>query len=88
MHEADVNRKKLNPAGQWNSSKIIFTKDKVEHWLNGQLLLDFVPYSDDWILKRNSGKVGPDYAKYNKGYIALQDHDSPIWFRNIKIRKL
>jgi len=51
-------------------------------------LLDFVPYSDDWILKRNSGKVGPDYAKYNKGYIALQDHDSPIWFRNIKIRKL
>jgi hypothetical protein len=32
--------------------------------------------------------VGPDYAKYNKGYIALQDHDSPIWFRNIKIRKL
>lgn len=88
MHEADVNKKKLNPAGQWNSSKIIFTKDKVEHWLNGQLLLDFVPYSDDWILKRNSGKVGPDYAKYNKGYIALQDHDSPIWFRNIKIRKL
>ena len=30
----------------------------------------------------------PDYGKFRKGYIALQDHDSPIWFRNIKIRKL
>ena len=88
MHEVDINKKKLNPAGQWNSSKIIFTTDKVEHWLNGQLLLDFVPYSEDWTLKRNSGRVGQDYAKYKKGYIALQDHDSPIWFRNIKIRKL
>ena len=88
MHEADVSKKKLNPAGQWNSSKIIYTKDKVEHWLNGQLLLDFVPYSEEWLLKRNSGKVGADYAKYKKGFIALQDHDSPIWFRNIKIKKL
>jgi hypothetical protein len=88
MHEADISKKKLNPAGQWNSSKIIFSKEKVEHWLNGQLLLDFVPYSEDWTLRRNSGRVGQDYAKYKKGYIALQDHDSPIWFRNIKIRKL
>ena len=88
MHQADVSKKKLNPAGQWNSSKIIYNNDKVEHWLNGQLLLDFVPYSEEWLLKRNSGKVGADYAKYKKGFIALQDHDSPIWFRNIKIKKL
>ena len=88
MHEADISKKKLNPAGQWNSSKVIYNKEKVEHWLNGQLLLDFVPYSEEWLLKRNSGKVGADYAKYKKGFIALQDHDSPIWFRNIKIKKL
>ena len=90
MHEADLNKKKLNPAGEWNSSKIIYTNNKVEHWLNGELMLEFVPYSEDWFLKRNSGKWDkfPDYGKYKKGYIALQDHDSPIWFRNIKIRKL
>ena len=88
MHEPDSSKKILNPAGQWNSSKIIYTKSKVEHWLNGQLLLDFVPYSEEWFLKRNSGNLGPNYAKYKKGFISLQDHDSPIWFRNIKIRKL
>ena len=90
MHEADLSKKQLNPAGEWNSSKILYTEKKVQHWLNGKLLLEFVPYSKEWYLKRDSGKWDdyPDYGKFKKGYIALQDHDSPIWFRNIKIRKL
>ena len=90
MHEVDLSKKQLNPAGQWNSSKILYTEKKVQHWLNGKLLLEFVPYSKEWYLKRDSGKWDdyPDYGKFKKGYIALQDHDSPIWFRNIKIRKL
>ena len=90
MHEPNINNKSLNPAGEWNSSRIIYTKEKAEHWLNGKLLLSFVPYSEDWYSKRNSGKWDdfPDYGKFKNGYIALQDHDTPIWFRNIKIKKL
>jgi hypothetical protein len=90
MHEADLSKKQLNPAGEWNSSRILYTEKKVQHWLNGELLLEFEPYSKEWYLKRDSGKWDdyPDYGKFRKGYIALQDHDSPIWFRNIKIRKL
>ena len=90
MHEADLSKKQLNPAGEWNSSKILYTAKKVQHWLNGKLLLEFEPYSKEWFLKRDSGKWDdyPDYGKFRKGYIALQDHDSPIWFRKIKIRKL
>jgi len=81
---------KLNPVGEWNSSKIVFTPEKVEHWLNGKKLLEFVPWDEAWQAKKNSGKWdnAPDYAKYKSGYIALQDHASPIWFRNIKIKKL
>ena len=90
MHEADLSKKQLNPAGEWNSSRIIYTEKKVQHWLNGELLLEFEPYSKEWYLKRDSGKWDdfPEYGKFKKGYIALQDHDSPIWFRSIKIRKL
>lgn len=90
MHEPNNDNKSLNPAGEWNSSRIIYTKEKAEHWLNGKLLLSFVPYSEDWYSKRNSGKWDdfPDYGKFKNGYIALQDHDTPIWFRNIKIKKL
>ena len=90
MYEPDLSKKKLNPAEQWNNSRIVYTPEKAQYFLNGELLLEFVPFSDDWYERRNSGKWDnfPDYGKYKKGYIALQDHDTPIWFKNIKIKKL
>ncbi|MEM9547462.1 MAG: DUF1080 domain-containing protein [Bacteroidota bacterium] len=90
MYTPDSSQKIVKPAGEWNSSKIIFTPEKVEHWLNGQKIVSFVPWSEDWYNRKNSGKWKdfPDYGKFKKGYIGLQDHDSPIWFRNIKIKKL
>lgn len=90
MHTADESQKNLNPVGEWNSSKIVFTPEKVEHWLNGKKLLEFVPWSEEWQAKKNSGKWdnAPDYGKFKSGYIALQDHASPIWFKNIKIKRL
>ncbi|MEO0570165.1 MAG: DUF1080 domain-containing protein [Bacteroidota bacterium] len=90
MHVADESEKTLNPIGEWNSSKIVFTPEKVEHWLNGEIVLEFVPWSEDWQVKKNSGKWdnAPDYGKFKSGYIALQDHSSPIWFKNIKIKRL
>jgi hypothetical protein len=82
--------KALKPAGEWNNTRIIFTKEKVEYWLNGKMTVSFVPWSDDWTKRRNSGKweAYPDYGKATTGLIALQDHGSPTWFKNMKIRKL
>ena len=90
MHVADPGKKKLNPAGEWNHTRIVFTPERVEHWLNGEMLLSFVPWSEEWEEKRNSGKWKgmPDYGKFRTGYIALQDHGSPLWFKNIRIREL
>ena len=90
MHAPDLAKKILNPPGEWNSSRIVFTPEKVEHWLNGQLLLRFVPWSAEWHAKRNNGKwkLAPDYGKYREGYIGFQDHGSSLWFRNIKIKPL
>ncbi len=89
MHPAPAN-KILHPVGEWNSSKIVFTPERVEHWLNGQMLFSFVPWDEAWTAQKNSDKwkTSPDYGKYKSGYIGLQDHASPIWFRNIKIKKL
>ena len=80
----------LNPAGEWNTTKIVFTPERVEHWLNGEMVLSFVPWDEAWVEKKNSDKWknSPDYGKYKSGYIGLQDHSSPIWFKNIKIKKL
>lgn len=90
MYAPDPEKKKLNPVGEWNTSKIVYTPDRVEHWLNGEMVLSFNPQSEDWQKKRDSGKWkgSPDYAKFKSGYIGLQDHASPIWFKNIKIKEL
>lgn len=90
MHAPDPQKKQLNPAGEWNSSRIVFTPQRVEHWLNGKLLLNFKPWTPEWETKKSNGKWGlaPKYGSYRKGYIGLQDHGSSLWFRNIKIKEL
>jgi hypothetical protein len=74
----------------WNTSEILFTPEKVEYWLNGQVVVEFVPWSEDWYERRNSGKWDqfPDYGLAKKGKLLLQDHGSKVWFRNIKIKEL
>jgi hypothetical protein len=90
MYTPDITKKIVKPAGEWNTSRIIFTQEQVEYWLNGNKVLSFVPWSKDWEERKNKGKWKdfPDYGKFKKGYIGLQDHDSPLWFKNIKIKKL
>lgn len=90
MHTPDNNVKIVEPAGEWNTTTIKFTPELVEHWLNGKKILSFVPWDEAWEAKKMEGKWKdfPDYGKFKTGYIGLQDHDSPLWFRNIKIKKL
>ncbi len=90
MHVPDEQMKIVKPALQWNSSRIVFTEDKVEHWLNGKKLLEFQPWTADWEARKKAGKWKdfPNYGAFKKGFITIQDHDSPIWFRNMKIKKL
>lgn len=90
MHVPDESQKIVKPAGEWNTSRVIFTPEKVEHWLNGKKLLSFVPWSEDWEKRKSAGKWknSPKYGTFKSGYIGFQDHDSPLWLRNVKIKKL
>ncbi|PTM09538.1 MAG: DUF1080 domain-containing protein [Bacteroidetes bacterium] len=90
MHVPDNSVKITKPAGEWNTTRIIFTEELVEHWLNGKKVLSFVPWSDDWEERKQNGKWKdyPNYGTSKTGFIGLQDHDSPLWFKNIKIKKL
>ncbi|MCK0158333.1 DUF1080 domain-containing protein [Cellulophaga sp. F20128] len=89
MHIAN-DKKELKAVGEWNTSKIIFNNGHTEHWLNGEKIVEFNKYSDDWKERRNSGKWNdyPDYGKTNDGYLALQDHGAGVWYRNVKIKDL
>ncbi len=90
MHVADTTAKKLKPAGEWNSSRIIFNNGHAEHWLNGSKIVDFEAWTPEWFALKNSGKwtTAPEYGLSETGYISLQDHGSKAWFRNLKIKEL
>ncbi|MBB6128253.1 3-keto-disaccharide hydrolase [Mucilaginibacter lappiensis] len=83
-------KKKIMPVGEWNTSKIVFNKGHVEHWLNGAKILEFTAWDADWQKKKAEGKWKdhPDYGNAKTGVIALQDHGHKAYFKDIKIREL
>lgn len=78
------------PVGEWNTARIIVNKGHVEHWLNGKKIVEYEIGSEEWKTNKMNGKWkdAAAYGMAKKGYIALQDHGSEAWFKNIKIRKL
>jgi len=84
--------KKLNPIMEWNSAKIVYKDGMVEHWLNGEKVVEFDESSEDYKLKFDQSKWSseeyPYWNTYKEGSIGLQDHGAAVWYRNIRIRSL
>jgi hypothetical protein len=82
----------MKPAGQWNHLEIGCISNRVEVVVNG----DPVTRADlDLFTEKNKR---PDGSRHKfdiafkdhprRGYIGLQDHGSPCWFKNIKLKPL
>jgi len=80
----------VKPAGQWNKGKIIIKDNHIEHWLNGEKIVEYEYGSTDWYAMVAKSKFANlEYAKpHAKGKIALQDHGDMVSYRNIRIREL
>lgn len=76
--------------GEWNQLLLVVEGDEVTQILNGEVVVEYTKYSDDWNERSNSGKWKdfPDWGKYDEGHIALQNHGTKVWYRNIKIKAL
>lgn len=90
MYLPDFSKIKVKPAGEWNTSKIVFDNGHVTYFMNGEKTIEFDAWTDDWFSRKNSGKWAnaPEYGLARKGVFCLQDHGYPAWFRNIKVKEL
>lgn len=89
MHAAPED-KPINPPGEWNTGKIVAHGNHVEHWLNGEKVVEYEIGSEAWSkLKEGSKwKDAKAYGIAKRGHIDLQDHGGEVWYRNIKIKTL
>lgn len=80
----------VNPAGEWNHARIVVDGGRVEHWLNGEQIVEYQIRSPEWeaLVAASKFSQWPAYGQAEEGHIGLQDHGDPVWYRNIKVRVL
>ena len=78
------------PVGFFNQVRIVVDGARVQHWLNGVKIVEYVLGSSQWRRRVAASKFNsmPNYGQVKKGHIVLQDHGDKVWYRNIKIRPL
>lgn len=78
------------PVGEWNQTRIWVKGWHVQHWLNGEKVVDVDLGSPEGKAMIAGSKFSsmPNFATLSRGHIALQDHDESVSFRSIKIRDL
>jgi hypothetical protein len=81
----------VRPFGEWNTTRIVVNGAHVEHWLNGEKVVEYELWSADWQARVAASKFSkyPHYGLAKRGYIGIQgDHDGALAVRNIRIREL
>jgi hypothetical protein len=76
------------PLGEWNEGRVMCKGTVIQHWLNGEKVIDFDYTDPRWAEEIELLRIrGADLAARG-GKLWLQDHGAPVWFRNIRLRTI
>jgi hypothetical protein len=86
----DPEKKRVKPFGDWNQSRILVRGNHVEHWLNGQKVVEY-ECGDPKILaqvQQTKFKGVEGFGTKIRGHLLLTYHNDECNFRNLKVREL
>ncbi len=80
----------VKPAGEWNETRLVVNNGMVEHYLNGEKVVEYELWTPEWEEMVANSKFAefPAYGLAKTGHIALQDHGNEVSFRNIRVKRL
>jgi hypothetical protein len=80
----------LKPVGEFNHSRIVVQGNRIEHWLNGQLIVLAYVGSSEWNQRIAASKFAEveGFGRNQVGRIMLTDHNSDVWYRKIVLTTL
>ena len=80
----------VKPIGEFNKVKIISKNKEIEHWLNGEKIVEYKVGSEHIqnLISKSKFNSMPLFFKSSYGHIGLQGDHGEVWYRNIRIRKL
>lgn len=86
LYEPDET-KFLKPPGEFNLARIVVRCNRIQHWLNGRLILSATVGSQDWKtrLARSKFSEHEDFSQNLWGKLMLTDHGAEVWYRNFEI---
>lgn len=79
-------RDATRPVGEWNEGRIMCKGTVIQHWLNGQKVIDFDYTDPRWGKEIELLRIRGADLSARGGKLWLQDHGQDVWFRNLKWR--
>jgi hypothetical protein len=81
-------RDATRPVGQWNQGGIVCQGSRIQHWLNGERVVDFDYADPKWADNVRRLRIRGANLSARGAFLHLQDHGDPVWFRSIRLREI
>jgi hypothetical protein len=82
----------INKPGEWNRCTLTCKGSSIKVVLNNEQIIDMnldrwtTPHKNPDGTDNKFGRAMKDFARV--GYIGFQDHGRPVWYRNVRIKRL
>lgn len=74
------------PLGEWNEGRIVGKGTVIQHWLNGEAVIDFDYTDPKWAKEVELLRIRGANLAARGAFLRLQDHGQDVWFRNLRLR--